>query len=100
RGSTALRLDFAQAGDQVDEVAGPIAAVELVGGDSGPAVLRRAIRAGQGEDVLAPRDDGAGARLQGGSADGLERDQPEQLAEPRNVAVLDRVGRLGGNVAA
>ncbi len=81
-----LASGFAQSRHQFDEVARAIAAVELLGKDAVPTVLHRAVGAWQGEDVRAPRNHSAGARLDGAGADGLETEPAEQLAKAGNVA--------------
>ena len=66
------RLTLHQPRHDLDEIAGPVADVELPFEDAVPAILHRAGRAGQGEEIGAARDPAAGARLDGRGADLLE----------------------------
>src|SRR3546814_16388668 len=59
---------LAQAGHQFHEVAGAVPAVELGGQYAVPSILHRAGRSRQGEQIGAPRNARAGARLNGGGA--------------------------------
>ncbi len=86
---------LAQARDQLGEVAGAVADVELEAQDLVPAVATGARRAGQAEDVGAAGDGGVGARLQRGGADLLVAEHAEQLAEAGDVLVRDRARASG-----
>ena len=61
-GGSAFQV-LVEARHDLDEVARPIAIVELVDEDVVPAVAARAGRAGQGEDIGAAGDAGGGAGL-------------------------------------
>src|SRR3954463_5926510 len=92
-------LVLTQARQELGEVAWALADVELVDQDVVPTVPAGAGRARQAEDVGAARDRGVGARLQGGGADLLVAQHPEQLAEAGDVLLGDQGQRLGRDVA-
>src|SRR4051794_9332507 len=94
------RLAFHQPRHKLDEVAGAMAAVELVLEDTVPAILHRAGRSRQGEDIGAARHAGAGPRLDRRGADRLIAEPAEQLPEPGDRLVLDALDRFGGHIAA
>ena len=64
-----LQFTFGQPGHDLDEIAGPVADIELPFQDAVPAILHRAGRAGQGEQIGAACNPGTGARLHRGGAD-------------------------------
>src|SRR3546814_16849126 len=81
-GLSARRLEvFLQARHELDEVARPMAGVELELQDVLPAVLAGRGRPGQREEVGAVGDAADGAALHGGGADLLVAQHAEQLAE-------------------
>src|SRR3546814_9349365 len=85
---------------QLDEVAGFVAAVELVFEDTVPHVLHRSGRAGQRKDIGAARDTGARTRLHRRGADRLKTQPPEQLAETGDHLVRDLADGLRRHVAS
>src|SRR5687768_16970995 len=64
---------------QLDEVAGTVARIELLGEDQVPAVLDRAVGAGKRENVSPPRQHRHRPRLDGRGADRLVAQPAEQL---------------------
>src|SRR3546814_18968928 len=100
------RSALPEARHQLDEVAGFVAAVELVFEDTVPHVLHRSGPAGQRKDIRAARDTGARPRPHRRGADCMKTQQPEQLAATRdthlrapagigNTAVREKVGAAG-----
>src|SRR3546814_18587617 len=83
------RSALPEARHQLDEVAGFVAAVELVFEDTVPPVLHRSGRAGQRKDIGAARDTGARTRLHRRGADRLKTQPPEQLDETGDHLVRD-----------
>src|SRR5579883_3481876 len=84
---------------QLDEIAGAVAIVELVLDDVFPAVAAGAGRAGKREEICAARDAGRGAALDRRGADLLVAEPAKELAEARDLLLIDRVKRLGRHVA-
>lgn len=97
-------LNFAQSRHQFDEITGAVAAVQLLGQNSVPSVLHRAIGARQGEDIRSARYDGAGAGLDRAGADSVVAKPAEQLAKSGNIpsaaGLAQAVERLWRNIAS
>src|SRR5581483_8251680 len=74
-------LFFQEPGHDFDEIAGPMADVELPFENAVPAILHRTGRAGQGEQIGAARHAGTGARLHRRGADLGGRDLVEKRGE-------------------
>jgi hypothetical protein len=92
-------LRFPKPRQQFDEVAGAVAAVELGVEDAVPAVFHGAGGAGQAEDIGAAGHPGAGAGLDGGGADALERQPAEQLAKAGDGLFDDGIQSFRRDVA-
>src|SRR6202167_1869419 len=84
---------------QLDQVARPVAVVEL-GRDDLPAVAAGAGRAWQREQIGSAGNAGGGATLDGRGADLLVAHHAEQLAEAGDLLLINRVEGLGRDVAA
>jgi hypothetical protein len=95
-----ISLNLAQPWHQLDKIARPVAAIQLMYQNLVPSVLYSTIGAGQGEDIGAACQYGARARLDGRGADGLKAQHPEQLAKTRNILGLDAVECFGGYVSS
>ena len=74
---------------QLDEIAGSVAVVELVLEDAVPGVLAGAVGAGQGEQIGPVGDAGGGPALYRRGSDLVIADHPEQLAEAGNLLLPD-----------
>src|SRR5690349_8191710 len=85
---------------ELDEVARAVPVVELVADDVLPAVAAGAGRAGEREEVGAARDARRGAALDRRGADLLIAEPAEELAEARDLLLVDGVEGLGRHVAA
>src|SRR5882672_10659543 len=85
---------------QLDQVAGPEAAVELPFENIVPAVAAGAGRAGQGEEIGAAGDPAGGPALDGRGLDLLVGEHAEQLAEALDLLLVDLPEGLGRDVAA
>src|SRR5882672_6392076 len=85
---------------QLDQVAGPEAAVELPFENIVPAVAAGAGRAGQGEEIGAAGDPAGGPALDGRGLDLLVGEHAEQLAEALDLLLVDLAEGLGRDVAA
>src|ERR1700712_2778847 len=86
--------------DQLGEVAGSVAQVELLLEDPVPAIATCAGGAGQREQIGAARHAGQRARLDRGRADLWKAEHAEQLAKARD-GFLDHIGKcFGRDVAA
>ena len=91
---------LAQARQELGEVAGAVADVELVAEDVVPAVAAGAGGAREAEDVGTGGDAGVGARLERGGADLRVAQHPEQLAEAGDALLGDLGQGFGRDVAA
>src|SRR5262249_1774623 len=89
-----------QARHQLDEVARAVAVVELVDEDALPAIAAGAGRARQREEIGAAGDAAGRPALDRRGADLLVAQHPEDLAEARDLLLVDLVERLGRDVAA
>jgi NAD(P)-dependent dehydrogenase (short-subunit alcohol dehydrogenase family) len=100
----ALRLRAAQVLIQprhdLDEVARPVAVIELVREDAVPAILAGAGRARQAEDVSRTGNARGCAGLDRRGADLGVADHQEQGREPIHPLFEQRLDRFGGDVAA
>src|SRR5689334_9775807 len=88
-----------QARHELDQVAGAVPVVELRLQDL-PAVAAGAGRARQREEVSAAGDAAGGAALDRGGADLLVAEPAEQLAEARDLLLIDLLEGLGRHVPA
>src|SRR3546814_8775410 len=92
---SARRLEvFLQARHELDEVARPMAGVELELQDVLPAVLAGRGRPGQREEVGAVGDAADGAALHGGGADLLVAQHADQLAEALDLRSEEHTSEL------
>src|SRR5262245_55823241 len=83
-----------QAWHDFDQVAGPVAVVELVAKNALPGILAGARRARQTEDVGASGQSAAGARLNGGGRHLLERDHVKDRGKTVDLLFEQRLHRL------
>src|SRR5215469_8733549 len=91
RRSTRGRRDVLfQSGHELDQVAGPMPVVELRP-DHLPAVAASAGRTWQREQIRPAGDAGSGAALDGRGADLLIAEPAEQLAEAKDLFLVDRL---------
>src|SRR3984893_10732486 len=84
----------------LDEIARPVAVIELVHQNLVPGVLAGAGRARQAEDIGRAGDAGRGARLDGRGADLREAHHQEQRREAVHLLVEQWLDRLRRDVAA
>ena len=70
-----------QAGHDFNEIAGAVAAIQLIFQDSVPGILAGTRGAGDAEDEGILNEAAAGAGLAGGGADFVERDLVEERGE-------------------
>src|SRR5579863_3549048 len=84
---------------ELDEVARPVAVVELMDEDSLPAVAAGAGRAGEGEEVGAAGDPAGGSAMDRRGADLLVAQHAEELAEAGDLLLVDRLEGFGRDVA-
>jgi len=93
------KLLFGQPRHQFNKVTRHETIVELVDEDIVPGVLAGPRRARQSEQIGAAGDARGGARLDRRGLDLLEAEHAEQLAEAGDFLLVDRVKRLGRDVA-
>src|SRR5262249_38402139 len=91
---------FLQPRHELDEVARPVAIVELVDEDALPAVAAGAGRAGEGEEVGASGDTAGGPALDRRGADLLVAQHAEDLAESGDLLLVEGLEGLGRDIAA
>src|SRR3546814_17466921 len=89
---------FPEARHQFHEVAGAVPAVELHCENAVPAVLHRAGRSGEREQIGAARNARAGPRFHRRRADPLVGQPAEQLATPGDLLVPDAGACFGRDV--
>src|SRR4029079_314356 len=89
-----------EARHDLDEIAGPVAVIELVHQDLIPAVTARARRSWQAEDVSGAGNAGRRAGLDRRGADLGVADHQKQRGEAVHTLFEQRLDRLRGYVAA
>src|SRR5262245_33669546 len=89
---------FVKARQYLDEIAGPVAEIELVHEDFIPRIFARTWRPRQAEDIRRVGDACGGARLYCRRTDFLLAHQEEHVGKTIHALLEQRLDRFGGHI--